>query len=288
MRESRSEKASIGSRPPRRKPRIKATFLYRLPSKTLASVRFPLGAMSKAEVRAKARELGLEVADKPESQDFVAGGGLCAPVRRQAPRTGRDRPMNPAACSGRHRGLPFYTIGQRRGLGISTGPEPLYVVKLEGESNRVVVGPRDGLIRRGPPRFRSLSAIGESPRGPIQSLGEDPPKPSARRLPSSRRTRAAAVEQTSIYPRRAIAPGQSLVLYDEGGIVLWRRDHRSSPVIMLGSSLTAPTRLGIFRVAILLRPSFRGCTGFDLGGPDRGFAGGVADLLIRQNFNCQR
>jgi tRNA-specific 2-thiouridylase len=118
---------------------------------TLARLAFPLGELTKPEVRVLAAEAGLPVASKAESQDlcFLAGTGKAAFLARFA-----DLPDRPGdivdgagALVGRHRGHHHYTVGQRRGLGVAA-PEPVYVLRTDARANRVVVGPRAALARR--------------------------------------------------------------------------------------------------------------------------------------------
>lgn len=113
-------------------------FLYRLTQKQLAELHFPLGERTKAAVRALAEEFGLEVSDKPDSQDFYSGD------HRELLDT-PDRPGNIVDASGKvlgtHKGFWHYTVGQRRGLGIAA-PESLYVTALNPCRNEVVVGSR--------------------------------------------------------------------------------------------------------------------------------------------------
>ncbi len=193
-------------------------FLYRLPSELLATVRFPLGELSKAEVRQVARDLGLEAAEKPESQDFIAGGDY-SPIFDKAPPEGGDIVDQTGRVLGRHRGLPYYTIGQRRGIGVSLGTEALYVLRLESETNRVVVGPGAGLFAEGVSvgelrlqapslasgPFRALARIRQN-HGPVPALVTSTPSGQA--------------QIVFDLPQRAVAPGQSLVLYDDQGVVL--------------------------------------------------------------------
>src|SRR5690606_26156007 len=119
--------------------------LHTLSQEQLAYLLFPLGRLRKTEVRELARGFGLPVADKPESQDicFVGKGKYAEFVQRRRPELTEAGPIVDVRGRrlGEHRGLLHYTVGQRKGLGIA-GPEPLYVVRLEPERNRLVVGTR--------------------------------------------------------------------------------------------------------------------------------------------------
>jgi tRNA-specific 2-thiouridylase len=126
--------------------------LARLDPALLARISFPLGGLTKDSVRALAREAGLPVADKRESQDlcFVAGlGGRAFLERHGGPRLRRPGEIvdRQGAVLGRHEGHHNYTVGQRRGLGLAT-PEPLYVLEKDARKNRVVVGPKEALATR--------------------------------------------------------------------------------------------------------------------------------------------
>jgi tRNA-uridine 2-sulfurtransferase len=126
--------------------------LARLDPALLDRLSFPLGGLTKDAVRALARDAGLPVADKRESQDlcFVAGlGGRAFLQRHGGPRLPRPGEIvdRQDTVLGRHEGQHNYTVGQRRGLGLAT-PEPLYVLERDAERNRVVVGPREALATR--------------------------------------------------------------------------------------------------------------------------------------------
>ena len=125
--------------------RDQSYFLFATTCEQLKVLRFPLGGLMKSEVRALAREFSLVVADKADSQDicFVPAGHYSDMIERLRP--GAAEPGEivhiDGRVLGRHHGILHYTIGQRRGIGIATG-EPLYVVKLDAERARVIVGPR--------------------------------------------------------------------------------------------------------------------------------------------------
>ncbi len=121
-----------------------------LDQEALRQTIFPVGELTKPEVREHARRLELPVADRPDSQDlcFLAGDDYRAFLKRQAPDVFRPGAIvtTDGRQIGRHAGLAAYTIGQRKGIGLSTA-EPLYVVDLDERENRVVVGPRTALGR---------------------------------------------------------------------------------------------------------------------------------------------
>ena len=128
--------------------RDQSYFLFATTRAQLASLLFPLGGMSKAQVRSLARELALPVADKSDSQDicFVPQGRYTSIVERLKPGAveAGDIVHIDGRVLGRHEGIINFTVGQRRGLGIA-GAAPLYVVRLEADAKRVVVGPRESL-----------------------------------------------------------------------------------------------------------------------------------------------
>ncbi len=114
-------------------------FLYSLSQEQLGCSLFPLGDYTKEEVRRRAQALGLGVGNKAESQDFIAGGyfSLVGAVAKPGPILN-----NQGNILGEHRGIPFYTIGQRKGLGISAR-EPLYVTSIDHRRNAIVVGTKE-------------------------------------------------------------------------------------------------------------------------------------------------
>jgi tRNA-specific 2-thiouridylase len=193
-------------------------FLYGLDSSRLSHIIFPLGEMTKEETRAAARSYGLEVADKPESQDFVGGGDYAPLFEHDSPQPGDIVDLK-GNVLGRHRGLPFYTIGQRRGLGISIGTEPLYVLALDAKKNQVIVGQGKGLFSSG---LISYSFRLQNPRDYGRLLVcsvkiRQNHKPAAATVLVDGDGKARIDFEI---PQRAVAPGQSAVLYSEDGLVL--------------------------------------------------------------------
>src|SRR5262249_54439250 len=132
----------------REEERDQSYFLFATTREQLGAVRFPLGEKSKSETRALARRFDLPVADKHDSQDicFVPSGGYTDVIERLRP--GAAAPGDIVDLNGRvlgrHDGIIHFTVGQRRGLGIAAGT-PLYVLRLDAPSRRVVVGPREAL-----------------------------------------------------------------------------------------------------------------------------------------------
>lgn len=131
--------------------RDQSYFLFATTREQLEFLRFPLGDLPKSEVRALAERFGLAVADKPDSQDicFVPNGSYAQVVEKLRP--GAVDPGEivdlEGRVLGRHDGIIGFTVGQRRGIGVGGSDQPLYVVRLEPEARRVVVGPRAALAR---------------------------------------------------------------------------------------------------------------------------------------------
>jgi tRNA-uridine 2-sulfurtransferase len=205
-------------------------FLYRLGPEVLSRVLFPLGELTKGQVRDIARRLGLDLAEKPESQDFIAGGDY-SPLFAEAPPVAGEIVDAEGRILGRHRGLPFYTIGQRRGLGIGAGgsaatdsepggdAEALYVIALDPEKNRVVVGPNRGLFADGlvASDFRLTNReLGHFPRRGFAKIRQNHRPVPCSFEPGEAGTCALRFDES----QRALAPGQSVVVYDDEGYVL--------------------------------------------------------------------
>ena len=129
--------------------RDQSYFLYGTTREQLELLRFPLGDLPKDEVRRIAADLGLEVAAKPDSQDicFVPDGDYARLVKKLRPETEAPGEIVDLAGQvlGRHRGVVHFTVGQRRGIEVGGQKEPLYVIRIEPEQARIVVGPRSAL-----------------------------------------------------------------------------------------------------------------------------------------------
>ncbi len=214
--------------------RDQSYFLFSTTPEQLDFLRFPLGHLgSKAETRALAAKYGLGVADKPDSQDicFVPDGNYAAVIEKLRP--GAADPGEIVDMEGNvlgtHRGVIHYTIGQRRGLGIGGLDDPLYVVKLDPDLRRVIVGPKEALTTRIVP-VREINWLGDAP---LDSRAEWPVLVKVR---STRPPREAIIRPLSaveaevelLTPEEGVSPGQACVFYAPdssrilGGGWIWR------------------------------------------------------------------
>jgi len=180
-------------------------FLFELGQEQLAAVEFPLGELEKEAVRAQARELGLATADKPESQEicFVPDGDYASAVEGQV--------------LGQHPGIHHFTVGQRRGLGLSA-ERPLYVAGLDAERNRVVVGAAEDLNAKGARLARVSWVSGVVPDRAVRATV----RVRHRHVGASASIEPRANGQAVVSfdePVRSVAPGQAAVFY-AGDIVL--------------------------------------------------------------------
>ncbi|MEM1379092.1 MAG: tRNA 2-thiouridine(34) synthase MnmA [Pseudomonadota bacterium] len=194
-------------------------FLFATTRAQLDFLRFPLGGFPKSQTRALAEEMGLEVADKPDSQDicFVPEGKYTAVVERLRPGASEPGEIVDRAGNvlGRHAGVIHYTVGQRRGLGIGGQETPLYVVGLNAEDRRVIVGPQEALLTARV-RLKEVNWIGASDGLPealdvrVKLRSTRPPAPA--RLGCDREGAFVDLE----VPEAGVAPGQACVFYDVG------------------------------------------------------------------------
>ncbi|MFT0893013.1 tRNA 2-thiouridine(34) synthase MnmA [Pseudochelatococcus sp. G4_1912] len=198
--------------------RDQSYFLYATTDEQLSIVRFPLGDLTKPETRALAREFGLEIADKHDSQDicFVPNGRYADIIERLRPKSvlPGDIVHADGRVLGQHNGIIHFTVGQRKGLGLSTG-EPLYVVKLDAENARVIVGPRD-MLATSAITLGDLNWIGDATPQPgdapievaVRVRSTRPPHPAFLRM-----TADGAVIDLPV-AEQGVAPGQACVIYE--------------------------------------------------------------------------
>jgi tRNA-uridine 2-sulfurtransferase len=202
-------------------------FLFGLTQPQLARTEFPLGGFSKPQVRELARELGLPVAEKPDSQEicFVPNGDYAAFIdayfreRGIAPdRTHGEIVDTAGRTLGEHAGVHHFTVGQRRGLRVAAG-EPLYVIATEPQSQRVIVGRNQDLLRARlhakDVNWISIAPISGPARGQIKIRNKHEAA-GASLYPTAD---PARVEIHFDEPQRAVTPGQAAVFYD-GDLVL--------------------------------------------------------------------
>lgn len=203
--------------------RDQSYFLFSTTREQLEYLRFPLGHLrTKAETRALAVRHGLDVADKPDSQDicFVPDGNYAAVIEKLRP--GAADPGEIVDMQGhvlgQHDGVIRYTIGQRRGLGIGGLADPLYVVKLDPDARRVIVGPKAALATRTVP-VREINWLGDKPftaqaewEMSVKLRSTRPPAPAILRPISD-----TEAEVELLTPEEGVSPGQACVFYAPEG-----------------------------------------------------------------------
>ena len=195
-------------------------FLCQLTREQLAYARFPVGSLTKAAVRQIAGEIKLPVADRPESQEicFIPGDDYAAFLREYIPEAYQTGQIVDAAGNtlGEHQGIPAYTIGQRRGLGIAAA-EPLYVTAIEPERNTVVVGPREQTYAR-ELTASHLNWIAPAPENTITVKARvryRHPEATATIIPVDDDTVHVLFKE----PQMAITPGQTVAFYDGDTVI---------------------------------------------------------------------
>lgn len=200
-------------------------FLFGLTQEQLARTLFPLGDLTKPEVREIARDSKLALADKPDSQEicFIPGGNYKQFIANYLDEQGRAMPDSSGELVttdgkplGHHEGIHNFTVGQRKGLGL-TAPNPLYVLNIDAASNRVTVGPESELtspilhVHR--LNWIALSGLDKPLRAQVKIRHVHDPAP-ALLEPTSGPDGAERVKITFDEPQRAITPGHSAVFYD--------------------------------------------------------------------------
>jgi tRNA-specific 2-thiouridylase len=200
--------------------RDQSYFLFATTAEQLDYLRFPLGGLPKPEVRRAAAELGLAIADKPDSQDicFVPEGRYTTVIDRLRPHGAEpgDIVHLDGRVLGRHEGVTRYTIGQRRGLNVAVG-DPLFVVKIDADARRVIVGPREALLTTGVVLKEtnwlgdeaSMAAAAQASRPVLARV-----RSTAEPVPARLSLGANGVVGVSFdSPEHGVAPGQACVLY---------------------------------------------------------------------------
>jgi tRNA-specific 2-thiouridylase len=238
----------------REEGRDQSYFLFATMRDQLDMLRFPLGDQTKAETRQLARDFGLAVADKHDSQDicFVPNGRYSDVIEKLRPDAAVPGDIVDLAGGvlGRHSGIINYTVGQRRGLGIAAG-EPMYVVGLDAARSRVVVGPREAL-RTMRMRLREVNWIG--------GVGGDVPHDTRTevyvKVRSTRKPQAAWLihehgrfDVELIDGEDGVAPGQACVFYDapEGQARVLGGGFIASATPYVAASSTVPERAAMAR-----------------------------------------
>ena len=201
-------------------------FLFGLTQEQLSRTVFPLGGMTKPEVRELARQHGLALAEKPDSQEicFVPGGdykrfldAYLAERGEALPETAGELVTTEGEVIGEHEGIHKFTVGQRKGLGVATGT-PLYVIQIKGDARQVVVGGSENLYSRTLRARRvnliSIADVNEPMRVAVKIRHRHEPAPA-----TIEKKAADEILVTFDQPQRAITPGQAAVFYD-GDIVV--------------------------------------------------------------------
>ena len=203
-------------------------FLYRLTQEQLAHTLFPLGEMTKDEVRAKAKELGLAVAEKKESQEicFIEDDDYARFIREKVPEAVRPGPILDSTGNkvGEHEGIVFYTIGQRKGIGAHR--EPRYVIALDREQNAVVIGTKKETYGTGLMAADVAFVSGVRLSEPLAVTAKI--RYNALAAEATVAGRGEEIRVIFKEPQLAITPGQSVVLYQGeevlGGGIISRKD----------------------------------------------------------------
>ena len=193
--------------------------LYTLGQRELSQTLFPVGELTKAEIRRLAREWRLPNAEKPDSADicFIPSGDYRAFVRERVPARAGAIVNTTGENIGEHAGIQNFTVGQRRGLPARGGAEPLYVVSLDAETNTVIAGESGDLLAHGLIAHELSFVSGEAPAGevPVDARIRYRSEP----VPASLRIEEDRAEVLFELPLRAVTPGQAVVFYAGGRVV---------------------------------------------------------------------
>ncbi len=199
--------------------RDQSYFLFATTAEQLKDLRFPLGALEKPAVRKVAAEMGLTIADKPDSQDicFVPEGRYTTVIDRLRPHGAEPGDIVHAdgRVLGRHEGVTRYTVGQRRGLNVAVG-DPLFVVRIDADARQVIVGPREALLTHAL-ALKETNWLGDEP---TLEAAADAGRPVLARVRSTREPTPGKLAMVAGVPgvafdapEEGVAPGQACVLY---------------------------------------------------------------------------
>lgn len=207
-------------------------FLFTMNQAELSSVLFPLGSLTKEEVRVKARELGLRTAEKKESQeicfitdgryaDFIANSSSLKAAKSSDSSARMEQDGNIVdsfgTVLGTHNGLFRYTIGQRKGLNITAGTGPHYVLSIETDENRLIVGPKDALFSKGL-IASDVNWIAEAPENGAKLTAAVRYRHEGAECELYTRS-LSEIEARFTEPVSAVTPGQAVVFYDDDEVV---------------------------------------------------------------------
>ncbi|MBI2706802.1 MAG: tRNA 2-thiouridine(34) synthase MnmA [Proteobacteria bacterium] len=200
--------------------RDQSYFLFATTQNQLDFLRFPLGGLPKTETRAHALRFGLEIADKPDSQDicFVPNGSYVSVLEKLRPGALEEGEIVhlDGRVLGPHKGIINYTVGQRKGLGIGGG-DPLYVIRLDPTTHRVIVGPYEALART-EIWVKEVNWLGEKVEGPVRCevrvRSTRPPVPADVILEEDGRAHV-----TFLIPEYGVAAGQACVFYQDSRVL---------------------------------------------------------------------
>ena len=195
------------------KSKDQSYFLYRLTQEQLKNILLPLGEYTKVQIRDIARKNGLEVADKHDSQDFYSGD--YNELLGVQPKIGYIKDVN-GKILGEHQGIWNYTIGQRKGLGVSS-TEPLYVLSLNKEDNSVIVGPRDKTFKK----QLIATKLNFVSKAEIPVNVQLSAKFRSTQIPQNAQVSIKDDVMTVIFDeyQKSIAPGQSVVIYQDDTVI---------------------------------------------------------------------
>lgn len=188
-------------------------FLFTMNQDELSSVLFPLGGLTKEEVRIKARELGLRTAEKKESQEicFITDGHYADFVSSSTQMKNDGEIVDETGeVLGRHNGLFRYTIGQRKGMNITAGTGPHYVISMDTNDNRLIVGPKERLLANGL-KAGSVNWINIAPKDGARLTAAI--RYRHKGVECELYTKSCGIEARFLTPEAAVTPGQAVVFY---------------------------------------------------------------------------